>query len=135
MAWYWIILIIVASILALFLTCLLLSRVIKPKFKHRAHKEKKSYSEGGVPIITNPNIGLNLDGKIGNTNYYDEPQIQKNYDDSDIDKDALESYKNYLKDKKKSIIDEIRNLSPELKVLLFDRGLARKDYDFNSKKD
>ena len=37
--------------------------------------------------------------------------------------------------KPKNLLEQIRELSPELKMLIFDRGLARKDYDFKSKKD
>jgi hypothetical protein len=137
MAWYFIVLIVLCAIISLFVIWFLLSKILKPKFKYKVHKKtnKEKSAIDSIPVITNPKIGLNLDGSIAGDKLYEEETVSKVNDD--IDKDALDAYKNYLKSKtpKKTILEEIRQLSPELKVLLFDRGLARKDYDFNSKKD
>ena len=137
MAWYLIVLIVLASLVGLFLTIFIIGKIARPKFKFKHEKKhtnvKASKVEQPKPIITNSNIGLNLEGKIPYADYFDDEPKEIDEPKIDVDKESLKAYND--KTKNKSLAQQIRELSPELKVLLFDRGLARKDYDFNSKKD
>ena len=113
---------------------LLIKKFTQPKFK-KAKKyleqqvkvekvEKQEVIEKASPI------GLNL-----NSVYTDEEESFYSQDDEEINDFDFEKFNPPKVEKHKSLLEQIKQLSPELKMLIFDRGLARKDYDFKSKKD
>lgn len=136
MAWYYYILIIVGVVLAFFV----IKKLTKPKFKKVEKYLKMAPVEQTKPAIKSEAkvetpVGLSLDAKFKTEEetYYNS-QKEEEQEIPNIS-DAFDFNKFSKGLKKNNILEEIRGLSPELKALIFDRGLARKDYEFMSKKD
>ncbi len=136
MDWYYYILIGVGALFGLFLIVLIFGKLTKPSYKKvQKYLVQKPVEEvKSVEISTkkmDTPIGLNLEGKF-NIDDFDVEETQERKDDfGGLDFSKLKK----PVDKKKPLLEQIRELSPELKALVFDRGLARKDYEFMSKKD
>ncbi len=134
MAWYLILLIIVGCLLVLIGFFLLIKKATKPKFKDakkylETQQQIEKIEEKKEQNVASP-IGLNL-----NSVYNDEEESFYSQDAEEISDFNFEKFNPPKKQEPKSLLEQIRELSPELKMLIFDRGLARKDYDFKSKKD
>ncbi len=138
MDWYVILLIVVGVIFVFFILTFLLHKLTKPRFKNA---NKYLNSQPTVPQVkeikqeeqkVSP-VGLNLDGMFGDDErlYYEQDENKSDLDDFDFNNFSFKREKK----EKKSLAEQIRELSPELKILLFDRGLARKEFEFKSKKD
>jgi len=131
MAWYFYILIIVGIVLVFFL----IKKLTKPRFKKvEKYLKPKSVEVKKEPVksemkIQEP-IGLNFDAKFiaDEDNYIPKEDKEDSYEPFDFGRHTRMK-------KQKTILQQIRELSPELKALIFDRGLAKKDYEFMSKKD
>ena len=140
MAWYLILLIILASVIGLFGFIFLLGRLTKSKFKNakkylspKVHIETAPVEEKKVEEVVASKIGLNFENQFSDDEqpyFEDENDQEQNFEGMNLD-----DYKINKNTKTKSLLEQIRELSPELKMLIFDRGLARKEYDFKSKKD
>ena len=137
MAWYYYLLIAIGVIGFFFL----LTKLTRPKFKkvkkylqQKPAQEEKKIVSVEQKVVSSP-VGLNLDAKYKTDEelYYENQADKKaSYNEqSDIDFSKLKRKNQNTK----SILEQIQELSPELKALIFDRGLARKDYEFMSKKD
>lgn len=138
MKWYFILIIIAGALLGLFLLILTISKITKPKFKHvkkylspKTPEVKAVKEEQKATPVSSP-IGLNFDNVYAEEDARDSLENDEEPDFSGFDFSKV-NHKNQQQNK--SILEQIRELSPELKMLIFDRGLARKDYDFKSKKD
>ena len=137
MPWYLSILIVVAVIASIVFFIFVVGKLSKPRFNKSAHKYlvKKEVAKEEVAKKeeekTDSAIGLNLDGIFSTEEeiYFEEnkPKEEVLSRPRPITKAKVETGK--------TLLEQIRELSPELKALLFDRGLARKEYDFNSKQD
>lgn len=138
MAWYMILLIIIASIIGLIILWKFLKLITKPKFKNNFKFEKNQEAE--IKSVENNNSkpdvkGLSLDAHF---DINDDEEVQETDEEVDRRRNMFAKFNKDFHSKssnKKTLLDEINSLSPELKAMLFDRGLARKDYDFKSKKD
>ncbi len=134
MPWYLIVLIVVAvvAVIAIFV-----SQLSKPRFGKNAQKYLVKKEAPKEEIKTNAEvkpdsaIGLNLDEifSANEENYFEE---NKQNDEERVKFRPMNKAKVQTG---KSLLEQIKELSPELRALLFDRGLARKEYDFNSKQD
>lgn len=139
MAWYMILLVIVASIIGLIILWKFLKLITKPKFKYNNKLEKNQEAE--IKPVENNNTkpdvkGLSLDARFDIKD--DEEEIEETEEQAERRRNLFAKFDKDIHSKpsnKKTLLEEIRSLSPELKAMLFDRGLARKDYDFKSKKD
>jgi len=135
MEWYFILLIIVGGLLVLVCALLVIRKLTQPKFKKakkylEQHAKIEKVEQQQEEVAKGSPIGLNLDSV-----YADEEESLYSQDDEEINNFDFEKFDPPKVEKKKSLLEQIRELSPELKMLIFDRGLARKDYDFKSKKD
>ena len=136
MHWLTVVLIIVGVIIALALIVFVLGKLSRPKFK-KAQKylaKKPATTENVVAkkVETDSAIGLNLDGVF---NFEEEKYFEENTNDEEVFDSKPKPLTKAKPQATKTLLEQIRELSPELKALIFDRGLARKEYDFNSKLD
>ena len=134
MAWYYILLICLGGIVILWFV---LSKFTKPKFKY--NKTKTDTETPRLNVQIKEGVGLNLEDKFqtdsalyseintGRTNNNRERNLRE------MDFAKMKEKMNRQK-KPKSLAQQIRELPPVIKMLIFDRGLARKEYDFKSKK-
>lgn len=137
MQWYMILLICVGVIIALAFVIFVAGKLAKPRFKnvekYLVKQEEKKENVEPQEAKVDVSIGLNLDGifKTDEEVYYESNKEEKNL----IAEEKPKMKSIQKKETGSSLLEQIRNLSPELKALIFDRGLARKEYDFMSKKD
>lgn len=134
MPWYLILLIVVAGIAVV---GIFVKKLTGPRFNKNAHKYLVKKEEKNEEVHTNTEvkpdsaIGLNLEG-IFSTDEEIYFEGNKQNEEERIKPRPMNKAKI---DTGKTLLEQIKDLSPELKALLFDRGLARKEYDFNSKQD
>ena len=123
-----IILLIIGSALVVFVALILiLKKVTTPKFPKRDYFEKKK---------TNENMQVSQGLSFDDSYISENPEYAEQVVD---EKDVLDSFDKYQKmfspRREKTLIEQINELSPEMKMLLLDRGLARKDFEIKSKKN
>ena len=134
MEWYFIILIVIAGLVFLWFSIKLIS---KPKF-NKIEREISSHVDS--KLNTKKEIGLSFDDKFNKSeNLYSDINIPTKRKFAPIDTyrekefEKIRAKINQQK-KEKSLAQQIKELPPALQMLLFDRGLAKKEYDFKSKK-
>ena len=146
MEWYFILLIAVGILLSLLFIIFILGKFARPNFrKAKAYLQKKEVApktEVKTKQSESMPIGLSFDDKFNTVNeeayYHENKKTQIKPPVAPFDAEGFNKFKerfNRKKQEQKTLIQKIRELPPELKVLLFDRGLARKDYEFKSKKN
>lgn len=136
MAWYYIVLIVICVIILLWF---IFRKLTRPKFKHT--KTKKAEAEKPkVNVQMKEGVGLNLEDQFNS-----DPSL---YAEMNVDKKNMNDQRRQFRErefskirekmnqqkKEKSLAEQIRELPPAIQMLIFDRGLARKEYDFKSKK-
>ena len=128
-----IVLIILGSLAGLVFLYFIIKVLTKPKIKtFQTPKIKKAEKQAQqVQAEVKSVQGLSFEEKF----IVPEEPVKLDYKDSlkNLPKDFPLAKKRTPK--KKSLAEQINELSPELKALILDRGLARKDIDINSKKD
>lgn len=137
MAWYMILLYIFAGILGLGCFIWVLGRLFRPKIKYKPSTMVQTpVKEEIKEEIEKPMSGLSLDNKLS----LDEDSVEESQEDEEPIHFNENEYSNFRrrlaqKHNKKTLLEQIQELSPELKMLIFDKGLARKDFEIMSKKD
>lgn len=124
--------IVIGSVIAIIFLYLIIKFLTKPKIKYtknntniKNNTEKKEEKQAEVKSVE----GLVFEEKF----VYPEEPVRNNFNSGLRKIQKPLSRQIFRKEKKKSLAEQINELSPELKALLLDKGLARKDNDLNSK--
>ena len=121
-----IMLIVVASVVVFVSVLLILKKITMPKFPRTDDFIPKKTV--GKPEITQ---GLSFNDAYIKEN----PEYVEQVEEQEVEEDPFQKYKNSFKpSKEKTLLEQINELSPQMKILLLDRCLALKDSDKNSKK-
>lgn len=121
-----IVLIVVASVVVFVSVLLILKKVTMPKFpKTDVFIPKKTVGEPEV-----------AQGLSFNDSYIKEnPEYVEQVEEREEEEDPFQKYQNSFKPpREKTLLEQINELSPQMKILLLDKCLALKDSDINSKK-